>query len=107
MTGLDQVERDRLREWLTEVREGQTTAALMLTIAYDRGIGPGELASWYGRSRESVEETIAAIDSPDHVAEIARLEGVDVDAVDVPFADLAERSVGEAASVVRDHAENE
>jgi len=44
---------------------------------------------------------------PRHVVEIARLEGVDVDAVDVPFADLAERPVGEAASVVRDHAENE
>ncbi|PAU84516.1 hypothetical protein CK500_03080 [Halorubrum salipaludis] len=105
MTGLDHVDTDRLREWLSEVRRGETVAALMLAVAYDKGIGAGELASWYGRSPESVEETIAAVDSPDHVAEIARLEGVDVDAVDVSFAELSDRPVGEAASVIREHAE--
>ncbi|ELZ43215.1 hypothetical protein C471_01007 [Halorubrum saccharovorum DSM 1137] len=105
MTGLDHVDTDRLRDWLSEVRRGRTTAALMLAVAYDKGIGPGELAAWYGRSTESVEETIAAIDSPGHVAEIARLEGVDVEAVDVPFAELSERPVTEAASVIRDHAD--
>jgi len=107
MTGLDHVDTDRLREWLSEVRGAESTAALMLAVAYDKGIGAGELASWYGRSTESVEETLAALDSPDYVAEIARLEGVDVEAVDVPFAKLAERPVGEAASVVRDHAEGD
>ena len=104
MTGLDHVDTDRLRDWLSEVRRGRTTAALMLAVAYDKGIGASELASWYGRSTESVEEAIAAIDSPDHVAEIARLEGVDVDAIDVPFAELSDRPVPEAASVIRDHA---
>ncbi|OYR39511.1 hypothetical protein DJ82_07745 [Halorubrum sp. Ib24] len=107
MTGLDHVDTDRLREWLPEVREGETTAATMLTVAYDEGIGAGELASWYGRSTESVEETIAALDSPDQVAEIARLEGVNVDGVDLPFAELEELSVSEAASAIRDRAERE
>ena len=60
----DHVDTDRLREWLSEVHEGETTAALMLAVAYDRGIGASEPASWYGRSTESVEETIAALDSP-------------------------------------------
>jgi len=107
MAGLDHVDATRLREWLSEVRGAESIAALMLAVAYDKGIGAGELASWYGRSTESVEETIAALDSPDHVAEIACLEGVDVEAVEFPSADLAERPVGEAASVVRDHAEGD
>jgi hypothetical protein len=107
MTGLDHVEADRLREWLSEVTGGETTAALMLAIASDRGIGASELGSWYGQSAESVEATIAAIDSPDHVAEIARLEGVDVDAVDVPFAEFADRPVSEAASEIRERAKKD
>jgi len=44
MAGLDHVEAARLREWLSEVREGETTAALMLAVAYDKGIGAGGLA---------------------------------------------------------------
>ncbi|MFC7324636.1 ferredoxin Fer [Halorubrum rutilum] len=116
MSGLDHVDTDRLREWLSEVREGETTAALMLAVAYDKGIGAGELASWYDRSTESVEEAIAALDSPDYVAEIARLEGVDVEAVaaesnltvesvEAWFAGLSDRPVPEAASVIRGYAE--
>ena len=103
MAGLDHVDADRL----PEVRGREATAALMIAVAYDKGIGAGELASWYGRSTESIEETIAALDSPDYVAEIARLEGIDVDEVDLPFAELAERPVSEAASAIRDHAERE
>lgn len=116
MSGLRHVETDRLREWLREVREGRTTAALMLAVAYDRGIGPRELASWYDRPVEAVEETIGAIDSPEYVAEIARLEGVDVEAVAAEsnltvesverwFAELADRPVAEAANVIRGYAE--
>jgi ferredoxin len=115
MTGLDHVDTERLREWLGEVSEGEATAALMLAVAYDKGIGTGELASWYGRSTESVEETIAALDSPGYVAEIARLEGVDieavagesnltVDSVEEWFAGLSDRPVSEAADVIRGYA---
>jgi hypothetical protein len=113
-TGLDHVETDWLQELLSAVTGGETTAALMLAIAYDRrisagdrGTGAGELASWYGQSAESVDATIAAIDSPDYVAEIDRLEGVDVDAVDVPFAEFADRPVSEAASESRERAEKD
>ena len=35
MAGLDHVDADRLREWLSEVRGGEATAALMLAVAYD------------------------------------------------------------------------
>jgi ferredoxin len=116
MSGLRHVETDRLREWLREAREGETTAALMLAVAYDKGIGPRELASWYDRPVEAVEETIESIDSPEYVAEIARLEGVDVEAVAEEsnltvesverwFAELADRPVSEAATVIRGYAE--
>jgi len=116
MPGLEHVDGDRLREWLPEVREGETTAALMLAVAYDKGIGAGELASWYDRSPESVEETIAAVDATEYVAEIARLEGVDVEAVAAEsnlgvesverwFAELRDRPVPEAARVIRGYAE--
>jgi ferredoxin len=116
MSGLRHVDTDRLREWLPEVREGEATAALMLAIAYDKGIGTGELASWYDRSADAVEEAIESLDSPAYVAEIARLEGVDVEAVaaesnltvesvEAWFADLSERPVPEAATVIRGYAE--
>ncbi|WP_435073685.1 ferredoxin Fer [Halorubrum sp. HHNYT27] len=117
MSGLRHIEMERLQEWLGEVREGETTAALMLAVAYDKGIGTGELASWYDRSPEAVEETIASLDSPEYVAEIARLEGVDVetvaeesgltvDSVEAWFAGLSDRPVPEAATVIRGYAED-
>lgn len=116
MPGLEHVDVDLLREWLSEVREAETTSALMIAIAFDRGIGTGELASWYDRTPESVEETIAALDSSTVTAEIARLEGVDMEdvadesnlateAVERWFAALDDRPVPEAAGVVRGYAE--
>ena len=116
MSGLQHVEADRLRDWLPEVRNAETTAGLMLAIAYDRGIGTGELASWYDRSTEDVEAAIDAVDAPTLTAEIARREGVDVAAVAAEsnltvesaeewFAALGARPVSEAASVIRGYAE--
>lgn len=116
MSGLQHVEADRLREWLPEVRNAETTAALMLAIAYDRGIGTDELASWYDRQSDSVEETIHALDAPTFTAEVARLEGVDmaaiaaesnlaVESVKEWFAALGDRSVPKAATVIRGYAE--
>ena len=116
MGQLDQIDADRLRAWLPEVRSSEATAALMVAVAYDRGIGTGELASWYDRSEEWVEETIAALDSPGFVSTIARLEGVDIEAVAAEsnlapttvrdwFDDLADEPVSEAADVVRRYAE--
>ncbi|PHQ45883.1 molecular chaperone DnaJ, partial [Halorubrum sp. C3] len=81
MGQLDRVDADRLRAWLPEVRSAEATAALMIAVAYDRGIGTRELASWYDRSDEWVEETIEALDSPGFVSTVARLEGVDIEAV--------------------------
>ena len=81
MSQLEHVDADRFRAWLPEVRSAEATAALMIGVAYDRGIGTGELAAWYDRSEEWVEETIAALDSPRFVSTVARLEGVDVEAV--------------------------
>ena len=116
MPGLDTVDVDRLREWLPEVREARTTEALMLAVAYDRGIGVGELASWYGRSSEEVESTLDALDSPRLVSEIARREGVDIEAVAEEsnlsvatvvdwFDALESRPIPEAADVIRRYAE--
>ncbi|TKX87338.1 2Fe-2S iron-sulfur cluster binding domain-containing protein [Halorubrum sp. SS5] len=116
MGHLDQVDADRLRAWLSEVRSSEATAALMVAVAYDRGIGTAELASWYDRSEEWVAETIEALDSPGFVSTVARLEGVDLDAVAdesnlAPatvrdwFDDLGSEPVPEAADVVRRYAE--
>jgi ferredoxin len=116
MGQLDQVDVDRLRAWLPEVRSSEATAALMIAVAYDRGIGTAELASWYDRSEEWVEETIDALDSEALVSTVARLEGVDVEAVAdesnlAPatvrdwFDALADEPVAEAADVVRRFAE--
>jgi ferredoxin len=115
MGQLDQVDADRIRAWLPEVRSGETTAALMIAVAYDRGIGTDELASWYDRSEEWVEETIDALDSPRFVSTVARLEGVDIEAVAAEsnlapatvrdwFDGLADEPVPEAADVVRRYA---
>ena len=115
MTGLDHVEIDTLQTWLPEVRDSQTTEALMAAIAYDRGISVGELASWYGWSTEEAEATIEAIDSPSYTAEIARLEGVEMDAIAEEshlsretvvdwFNALGDRPVPEAADVIRRYA---
>ena len=116
MGQLDRVDADRLRAWLAEVESAEATAALMVAVAYDRGIGTAELASWYDRSEEWIEDTVAALDSPRLVSTIARLEGVDVEAVAgesnlAPstvrdwFDDLADGPVAEAADVVRRYAE--
>ncbi|MDB2241581.1 ferredoxin Fer [Halorubrum ezzemoulense] len=116
MGQLERVDADRLRAWLSEVRSAEATAALMTAVAYDRGIGTAELASWYDRSEEWVEETIAALDSPGLVSTVARLEGVDIGAVAAEsnlapatvrdwFDDLGDEPVGEAADVVRRYAE--
>ncbi|ELZ39708.1 ferredoxin Fer [Halorubrum tebenquichense] len=116
MGRLDEVDADRIRAWLPEVRSGEATAALMIAVAYDRGIGAAELASWYDRTEEWVEETIDALDSPRFVSTVARLEGVDVEAVAAEsnlapatvrdwFDDLADRPVADAADVVRRYAE--
>ncbi|ELZ46767.1 ferredoxin [Halorubrum coriense DSM 10284] len=116
MGQLEEIDADRLRAWLPEVRSAEATAALMVAIAYDRGIGTGELASWYDRSEEWIDETIAALDSPGLVSTVARLEGVDIEAVAAEsnlapatvrdwFDALADDSVDEAADVVRRYAE--
>jgi ferredoxin len=113
---LRHVEPRQLREWLSETHSAETTAALMLAVAYDEGVDADELASWYGRSAEAVEATIEAVDSPTYVAAIARLEGVDIEAVaaesnltvesvEAWFAGLSDRPVAEAASVIRGYAE--
>ena len=115
MGDLDYVEADRLREWLTAVRAGETAAALLLAVAYDDGVDPDRLASWYGRSAEWVEDTLDALDAPGYVATIARLEGVDIEAVAAEsnltvasvedwFAGLADRPVSEAVTVIRGYA---
>ena len=115
MSGLRHVDPNRLREWLSEARNAETAAALMLAIAYDRGIGTDELASWYDYPAADVEETIDRIDTPAITAEIARLEGVDIEAVaaesDITvesverwFAALDDRSVSEVATVIRGYA---
>ncbi|WP_096393138.1 ferredoxin Fer [Halorubrum trapanicum] len=116
MGQLEHVDADRLRAWLPEVRSAEATAALMVAVAYDRGIGTAELASWYGRSEEWVEETVDALDSGRLVSTVARLEGVDVEAVAAEsnlapstvrdwFDGLADEPVPEAADVVRRYAE--
>jgi ferredoxin len=116
MSQLEHVDADRFRAWLPEVRSAEATAALMIGVAYDRGIGTGELAAWYDRSEEWVEETIGALDSPRFVSTVARLEGVDVEAVAAEsnlapatvrdwFDGLGEKPVAEAADVVRRYAE--
>jgi len=116
MSGLQHVDADRLREWLPEVRNARTTTALMLAIAYDRGIGTGELAAWYDRPTDDIEAAIDAVDAPTLTVEIARLEGVDiaavaaesnlaVESVEEWFAALGDRPVSEAASVIRGYAE--
>ncbi len=116
MTGLTHADVDTLREWLSEVEEARTSEALMAAIAYDRGIGVNELASWYGWSAEAAEETIDAIDDPSYVAEIARREGVEIAAVAEEsnlsvatvvdwFDALESRPVPEAADVIRRYAE--
>ncbi|MEZ3168350.1 ferredoxin Fer [Halorubrum ejinorense] len=116
MGQLEQVDADRLRAWLPEVRSAETTAALMIAVAYDRGIGTAELASWYGRSEEWIVETIEALDSPGFASTVARLEGVDIEAVAdesnlAPatvrgwFDALDGEPVAEAADVVRRYAE--
>ncbi|WP_424015451.1 ferredoxin Fer [Halorubrum xinjiangense] len=116
MGHLEQADADRLRAWLAEVRSAEATAALMVAVAYDRGIGTSELASWYGRSEAWVEETIAALDSPGFVSTVARLEGVDIEAIAAEsnlapttvrdwFDDLADEPVADAADVVRRYAE--
>ncbi|TKX55020.1 (2Fe-2S)-binding protein [Halorubrum sp. SP3] len=116
MGQLDQTDADRIRAWLPEVRSSEATAALMTAVAYDRGIGTAELASWYGRSEEWVEETIATLDSSGFVSTVARLEGVDIEAVAAEsnlapatvrdwFDGLADEPVPEAADVVRRYAE--
>ena len=116
MGQLDRTDVDRLRAWLPEVRSSEATAALMIAVAYDRGIGTAELASWYDRSEERVEETLAALDSEAFVSTVARLEGVDIEAVAAEsnlapatvrdwFDRLADEPVAEAADVVRRYAE--
>jgi len=116
MSGLQHVEADRLREWLSEANNAETTTALMLAIAYDRGIGTNELASWYDRSTSDVEAMIDSIDTPTVTAEIARMEGVDTAAVAAEsnltaesvegwFAALGDRPVPEAAAVIHGYAE--
>ncbi len=115
MTGLTHVDVDTLREWLPEVREARTTEALMAAIAYDRGIAVDELAAWYGWSTSEATATIEAIDSSSFVAEIARREGVDMEAVAAEsnlstatvidwFDALGDRPVPEAADVIRRYA---
>ena len=115
MGELDHVEVDRLREWLNAARAGETATALLLAIAHDDGVDPHTLASWSGRSSEWVKETLDALDAPAYVATIARLEGVDIEAVAAEsnltvvsvedwFAGLADRPVSEAATVIRGYA---
>ena len=115
MTGLDHVAVDTLREWLPEVREARTTDALRAAIAHDRGIDVDELAAWYGWSTAEATATVDAIDSPSFVAEIARREGVDMEAVAAEsnlstatvvdwFDGLGDRPVPEAADVIRRYA---
>jgi len=43
---LRHVEPRQLREWLSETHSAETTAALMLAVAYDEGVDADELASW-------------------------------------------------------------
>lgn len=116
MSQLDRTDADRLRAWLSEVRSAEATAALMIAVAYDRGIGTSELASWYDRSEDWVEETIDALDSPGLTSTVARLEGVDIEGVAAEsnlaptavrdwFDGLDDRPVSEAADVVRRYAE--
>ena len=115
MGELHHVDASTLREWLTAARAGETTAALLLAIAHDDGVDPETLASWYGRSAAWVEDTLDALDAPRYVATIARLEGVDVEAVaaesnltvesvEAWFAGLADRPVSEAAAVIHGYA---
>jgi len=89
----------------------------MLAIAYDRGIGTDELAAWYDRPAADIEAAIDAVDAPTVTVEIARRERVDVAAVAAEsnlavgsverwFAALGDRSVPEAASVIRGYAES-
>ena len=116
MGQLDQTDADLVRAWLPEVRSADATAALMIAVAYDRGIGTAELASWYDRSEEWIEETVAALDSSRFVSTVARLEGVNLEAVAAEsnlapatvrdwFDALADEPVDEAADVVRRYAE--
>lgn len=116
MSRLTHVDADRLRDWLPEARAAATAEALMIAIAYDAGTEPQELASWYDQPVDAIESTIAALDTPDYIAEIARLEGVDmegvaresnltVDSVVEWFGSLSTKPPASAARVVRGYAE--
>jgi ferredoxin len=112
MPGLDSVDGDELRDWLDHVHEPETTKLLMVGLAVDEGVDPGELSSRYGLESEAVEGWVERLESEPLIVVVAEHEGVDFGELAAAsglgrgtildwFRALDDRPTDEAAEIVR------
>ena len=106
------VDTDDLREWLAHVDESETTQFLMVAIAHDQGVSASDLASWYGRSTDEIDDWLDELERRPLPVSIAAREGIDFKALaDASglnrrtivdwFGSLASSEVTQAADVIR------
>lgn len=93
MTDSNTVPAAKLRTWLDQVSDAETTQWLMMAIAVSEGADESELADWYGLDRGAVQDSIEKISSESLVVTIAEWEGVDFEAI-------AERSGLREATII-------
>lgn len=62
MGDLDGVDLDDLRAALATVEDGKAILRVSVGIAYLHGVGPTELAEWYGVSRSTVYDWLARLE---------------------------------------------
>ena len=62
MTDLAGVDADDLRAALADVDDAKAALRLSVGLAYSNGVGPAELAEWYGISRSTVYDWIGRVE---------------------------------------------